>query len=278
MNDVLISASDLVGRTGEVTLLDVRWTLADPAAGRPAYLAGHIPGAVFVDLHHELADPSRPATEGRHPLPSVERLQAAARASGVRAGRPVVVYDDTAGMAAARAWWLLRYAGVADVRVLDGGLSAWTSAGQPLETGETRAEPGDIELAYGALPVLTADDAAAFPRIGTLLDARAPERYRGEVEPVDPRAGHIPGAVSAPTTGNIDASGGFLEPASVRARFQDLGVDLSAPVAVYCGSGVTAAHTLLALAAAGVAGALYPGSWSQWSNQPGRPVATGETP
>ncbi|MCD1269455.1 sulfurtransferase [Microbacterium sp. MEC084] len=277
MSDVLISAAELAERLGEVTLLDVRWTLADPDAGRPAYLAGHIPGAVFVDLHHELADPSQPATEGRHPLPPVERLQESARAWGVRTGRPVVVYDDSSGMAAARAWWLLRHAGVSDVRVLDGALSAWTTAGHPLEAGEVRAEPGDIELAYGALPVLTADQAAAFPRVGTLLDARAPERYRGEAEPIDPRAGHIPGAVSAPTTGNIDASGGFLEPGSIRARFQELGVDLSAPIGVYCGSGVTAAHTLLALAAAGVPGALYPGSWSQWSNQD-RPVATGDQP
>jgi thiosulfate/3-mercaptopyruvate sulfurtransferase len=278
MTDVLIKASELAARLGEVTLLDVRWTLADPEAGRPAHLAGHIPGAVFVDLHHELADPTRPAADGRHPLPAIDDLQRSARAWGVTTGRPVVVYDDSSGMAAARAWWLLRYAGVRDVRVLDGALAAWTRAGLPLEQGPVEPEPGDIELRYGALPVLTADDAAAFPRIGTLLDARAGERYRGESEPIDPRAGHIPGAVSAPTTDNIDADGGFLEPGSIRARFEHLGVDLSAPVAVYCGSGVTAAHTLLALAAAGVDGALYPGSWSQWSNQPDRPVATGATP
>lgn len=278
MSDVLIGVDELAARLGEVTLLDVRWTLADPEGGRPAYLAGHIPGAVFVDLHHELADPSQPATEGRHPLPSVEALQASARAWGVRTGRPVVVYDDSSGMAAARAWWLLRHAGVRDVRVLDGALAAWTRAGHPLEEGPVDPEPGDVVLAYGALPVLTADDAAAFPRVGTLLDARAAERYRGDTEPIDPRAGHIPGAVSAPTTGNVDADGGFLEPGSIRARFEELGVDLSAPVAVYCGSGVTAAHTLLALAAAGVPGALYPGSWSQWSNLPDRPVATGDRP
>ncbi|WP_345752056.1 sulfurtransferase [Microbacterium rhizophilus] len=275
MSDVLIKADELARRLGEVTLLDVRWTLTDPDAGRPAHLAGHIPGAVFVDLHRELADPSRPASEGRHPLPPVEDLQRAARAWGVTTGRPVVVYDDTSGLAAARAWWLLRYAGLRDVRVLDGGLTAWAG---PLEEGPVEPEPGDVELRYGALPVLTADDAAAFPRVGTLLDARAGERYRGDAEPIDPRAGHIPGAVSAPTTDNIDASGGFLEPGSIRARFEELGVDLSAPIAVYCGSGVTAAHTLLALAAAGVDGALYPGSWSQWSNLPDRPVATGPQP
>ncbi|MER7796345.1 sulfurtransferase [Microbacterium sp. NPDC096154] len=278
MTDVLIRVGELAGRLDEVTLLDVRWTLADPDAGRPAYLEGHIPGAVFVDLHHELADPSQPATEGRHPLPPVEALQRAARAWGVTTGKPVVVYDDSAGMSAARAWWLLRYAGLRDVRVLDGALTAWTRAGHALETGEVRPEPGDVELRYGALPVLTADAAAAFPRIGALLDARAGERYRGETEPIDPKAGHIPGAISAPTTDNIDSSGGFLEPGSIRARFQELGVDLSAPIGVYCGSGVTAAHTLLALAAAGVDGALYPGSWSQWSNLPDRPVATGDRP
>lgn len=275
MTDPLIKASELAARLGEITLLDVRWTLADPDGGRPAYLAGHIPGAVFVDLHHELSDPAQPATEGRHPLPSVAALQRSARAWGVTTGKPVVVYDDSSGMAAARAWWLLRYAGVRDVRVLDGGLGAWTG---PLETGEVEAQPGDVELRYGALPVLTADHAAAFPRIGALIDARAGERYRGETEPIDPRAGHIPGAVSAPTTDNLDTDGGFLEPGSIRARFEGLGVDLSAPIAVYCGSGVTAAHTLLALAAAGVDGALYPGSWSQWSNLPDRPVATGSEP
>ena len=275
MTEPLIRASELATRLGEVTLLDVRWTLADPDAGRPAYLAGHIPGAVFVDLHHELADPSQPATQGRHPLPSVAALQRSARAWGVSAGTPVVVYDASSGMAAARAWWLLRYAGVRDVRVLDGGLQAWRGA---LETGVVEPAPGDVELRYGALPVLTVEDAAAFPRVGTLLDARAGERYRGETEPIDPRAGHIPGAVSAPTTDTLDAGGGFLEPGSIRARFEDLGVDLRAPVAVYCGSGVTAAHTLLALAAAGVDGALYPGSWSQWSNLPDRPVATGSEP
>ncbi|GAA3657075.1 sulfurtransferase [Microbacterium marinilacus] len=280
MSDALITADRLARMVdaGEpVTILDVRWTLGGPD-GRPLHEAGHIPGAVYVDLHHELADPSQPPTEGRHPLPPVDRLQASARAWGVSAGRPVVVYDDSSGMAAARAWWLLRYAGVHDVRVLDGALSAWTRAGHGLDQGPVTARPGDVELRYGALPVLTPDAAAAFPRIGTLLDARAAERYRGDSEPIDPRAGHIPGAVSAPTTGNLDADGGFLEPGSVRARFESLGVDLGAPVAVYCGSGVTAAHTLLALSAAGVDGVLYPGSWSQWSNLPDRPVATGDHP
>ncbi|MBO3663666.1 sulfurtransferase [Microbacterium stercoris] len=275
MGDVLISASELAEKLDEVTLLDVRWTLAAPDQGRPDYLAGHIPGAVFVDLHHELADPSRPAIEGRHPLPEVGALQASARAWGVSARRPVVVYDASSGLAAARAWWLLRHAGVSDVRVLDGGLAAWEG---PLETGSVVPEPGDVTLAYGSMPVLTPDEAAEFPAAGTLLDARAGERYRGETEPVDPRAGHIPGALSAPTTENLAPDGRFLPADALRERFAALGVDGSRPVAAYCGSGVTAAHELLALAAAGIPGALYPGSWSQWSNLPDRPVAVGATP
>ncbi|MEL5992212.1 sulfurtransferase [Microbacterium phosphatis] len=275
MSDVLIAADELASRLGEVTLLDVRWTLAAPEAGHPAYLAGHIPGAVFVDLHHELADPTRPATEGRHPLPAIEDLQRAARSWGVTAGRPVVVYDDSSGMAAARAWWLLRHAGVADVRVLDGGLKAWTGE---REAGSVAPADGDITLAYGAMPVLTADEAAALPAAGALLDARAGERYRGETEPIDPRAGHIPGALSAPTTENLDAAGRLLPAEQLRERFLALGVDPSRPVGAYCGSGVTAAHTLLALAAAGIDGALYPGSWSQWSNLTDRPVAVGSAP
>ena len=275
MSDVLISAADLARVLGEVTLLDVRWTLVAPEAGHPAYLEGHIPGAVFVDLHHELADPSQPATEGRHPLPSIESLQASARAWGVTTGRPVVVYDDSSGMAAARAWWLLRHAGVADVRVLDGGLRAWQG---PLESGSVVPAPGDVVLEYGAMPVLSVDEAAAFPATGALLDARAGERYRGETEPIDPRAGHIPGAISAPTTENVGPDGRFLPVADLRARFAALGVDGTRPVAAYCGSGVTAAHELLALAAAGIDGALYPGSWSQWSNLPDRPVAVGAQP
>lgn len=275
MSDVLISASELAERLDDVTLLDVRWTLAAPEQGHPDYLEGHIPGAVFVDLHHELADPSRPATEGRHPLPEVTALQASARAWGVTAHRPVVAYDASSGLAAARAWWLLRHAGVSDVRVLDGGLAAWEGE---LETGSVVPEPGDVTLAYGSMPVLTPDEAAHFPAAGALLDARAAERYRGETEPIDPRAGHIPGAVSAPTTDNLAADGRFLPADALRERFAALRVDGSRPVAAYCGSGVTAAHELLALAAAGIPGALYPGSWSQWSNLPDRPVAVGATP
>lgn len=272
----LVTAADLAEVLGRVRILDVRWRLDRPD-GRPDYLAGHIPGAVYVDLDTELADHGRPATEGRHPLPSPAALQAAARRWGIRRGDIVVVYDDLGGMSAARAWWMLRDAGL-DVRVLDGALAAWRAAGYELETGEVTPREGDVVLRRGLQPVLGLDDVAGFPDVGTLLDARAAERYRGEVEPVDLAAGHIPGAVSAPTAGNLDAEGRFLAPELLRARFRELGVDAGAPVAAYCGSGVTAAHEVLALEVAGFRAALFPGSWSAWAQHPELPVATGPSP
>nr|WP_254207366.1 sulfurtransferase [Nocardia alni] len=259
-----VSGNDTAGPL----LLDVRWALGDPD-GPQHYLDGHIPGAIFVDLETELAAPPSPA-RGRHPLPEVAHLQKCARSWGLRADQPVVVYDATGGMAAARAWWLLRWADVADVWILDGGLPAWQRAGGDLATGsEPDPTPGDVVLTPGRLPVIDADAAAAWE--GLLLDARAGERFRGEVEPIDPRAGHIPGALSAPTAENLTAEGIFKTPDQLRARFTALG---SGPVAVYCGSGVTAAHQIAALAEAGVEAALYPGSWSQWSNDSKRPVVT----
>uniref|UniRef100_UPI000829F127 sulfurtransferase n=1 Tax=Nocardia xishanensis TaxID=238964 RepID=UPI000829F127 len=271
MSAVLISAGDLRQALADrrFRLLDVRWALGDPD-GPQHYLDGHIPGAVFVDLETELAAPPSPA-RGRHPLPDIGQLEKCARSWGIRTGDPVVVYDATGGMAAARAWWLLRWAGLDDVRILDGGLPAWTSEGGELVSGaEPDPEPGDVELRPGRLPVVDADAVAKWK--GVLLDARAGERYRGEVEPVDPKAGHIPGAVSAPTAENLDADGRFRAAAELRERFAGFG---SGPVAVYCGSGITAAHQVAALAVAGVEAALYPGSWSQWSNDPKRQVATG---
>ena len=254
-------------------VLDVRWRLDRPD-GRPEYEAGHVPGAVYVDLDHELAEQGEP-TDGRHPLPSIEHLQAAARDWGLNDGETVVVYDDLKNLSAARAWWLLRAAGVADVRLLDGSLRGWTAAGLPLETGRVASAPGHVHLEYGHMPLIGIDEAAGFPEKGVLLDARAEERYRGETEPVDPRAGHIPGARNTPTTANVDADGRFLAPDALRARFAAEGVTGDVPVATYCGSGVTAAHNAVALALAGFTPALYPGSWSQWSNHPDRPVATG---
>jgi thiosulfate/3-mercaptopyruvate sulfurtransferase len=271
--DVLVTVDDLAAALTDdepPAVLDVRWALGRTDA-HERYLAGHVPGAVYVDLETELAGP--PSTAGgRHPLPDVADLEAAARRWGLREGAPVVVYDDLGGTSAARAWWLLRWAGVGAVRLLDGGLDAWTAAGFSLEAGDVLAEPGDLVVRPGAVPTVTADEVAAWP--GTLLDARAAERYAGLVEPVDPRAGHIPGARSAPTWGNLDGSGRFLPDEALRERFAGVG----GPVAVYCGSGVTAAHEIAALATIGVDAALYPGSWSAWSSDPSRPAATGPTP
>lgn len=260
-------------------LLDVRWRLGGPP-GIEGYRAGHLPGAVFVDLDTDLAGP--PGAGGRHPLPAAADFEAAMRRAGVRDGYPVVVYDDGDSTIAARAWWTLRYFGHDRVRVLDGGLGAWGAAGHPVTTHEPQVAAGDFTAAEGPLPVLDAAGAAALARSGVLLDARAGERYRGETEPVDPVAGHIPGAVSAPTAANVGPDGRFLPPAELRRRFAGLGVTASQPgaprVGVYCGSGVNAAHEVLALELAGVPASLYVGSWSGWTADPGRPVATGPGP
>jgi thiosulfate/3-mercaptopyruvate sulfurtransferase len=252
-------------------LLDVRWELGGPP-GRTQYLEGHIPGAAFVDLDTALAGPPGPG--GRHPLPSTGAFSAAMRAAGVVQERPVVVYDAGNSMAAARAWWLLRYFGHGDVAVLDGGLAAWVAAGLPVAAGETALAPGDFVARPGGMPLLDAAGAARVARAGVLLDARAPERFRGEREPIDPVAGHIPGAVNSPSAALLDESGRFLDPALLRAGFERRGVHDGVEVGAYCGSGVTAAHEVLALAVAGFPAALYVGSWSEWIRDPARPVAT----
>ncbi|PRX97325.1 sulfurtransferase [Allonocardiopsis opalescens] len=254
-------------------LLDVRWRLGGPP-GADDYRAGHIPGAAFVDLDRDLAAPPGPG--GRHPMPDTAAFQAAMRAAGVDGDRAVVVYDGADSTAAARAWWLLTYHGHPDVRVLDGGYRAWTDAGLPAETGAAEPEPGGFTARPGALPVLDAEAAARLAGEGVLLDARAAERYRGETEPVDPVAGHVPGAVSAPTAANVAADGRFRPAAELRERFAALGAVPGAPVGAYCGSGVTAAHEVLALRLAGVDAALYVGSWSDWITDPRRAVATGD--
>jgi thiosulfate/3-mercaptopyruvate sulfurtransferase len=276
---ILITANELATELDSPrppVVLDVRWRLDRPD-GRGEYRAGHIPGAVYVDLESDLAAHGAPS-DGRHPLPPIEQLQAAARRWGIRSGDTVVVYDDLSNMSSARAWWLLTAAGIADVRLLDGSLRAWKESGRPLDHDDVVPKPGDVPLQYGRLPTIDVDAAAAFPSNGTLLDARADERYRGESEPIDPRAGHIPGALSAPTTANIDEQGRFLAPEELRERFRAWGVPEGGDVAVYCGSGVTAAHEIAALTIAGYASSLYPGSWSQWSNLPERPVAVGANP
>ncbi|GAU69574.1 putative 3-mercaptopyruvate sulfurtransferase [Streptomyces sp. NBRC 110611] len=277
--NAIITATELASELAKPTppvLLDVRYQLGGPP-GRPAYEAGHLPGAVYVDLDDELAGAPGPA--GRHPLPRLDVFAKAMRAAGVRADRPVVVYDGGQGWAAARAWWLLRWSGHPDVRVLDGGLAAWQASGGALSPDRPHPSEGDFTPVPGALPVLTADDAAALARRGVLLDARAAERYRGEVEPIDPVAGHIPGAVSAPTTENVAERSTVFRPASELAgRFAALGATSDTEVGVYCGSGVSAAHQVLALAVAGIPAALYVGSWSEWCADPSRPVATGPQP
>ncbi|MFV0127365.1 sulfurtransferase [Streptomyces sp. HMX112] len=268
----IVSAPDLANELAgprPPVLLDVRWQLGGPP-GRPAYDAGHIPGAVYVDLDTELAGP--PGAAGRHPLPDVAEFGEVMRRAGVRGSSRVVVYDGGQGWAAARAWWLLRWTGHPDVRVLDGGLAAWRGE---LSTGTPDPEPGDFRPEPGALPLLDADGAAALARSGLLLDARAAERYRGDVEPIDRVGGHIPGAASAPTTENVDADGRFLPAEALAARFKTLGATEAPEVGVYCGSGVSGAHEVLALEIAGIGAALYAGSWSEWSSDPARPVATG---
>jgi thiosulfate/3-mercaptopyruvate sulfurtransferase len=273
----LMSVDELSDTIGEVTVLDVRWELGR-TDGHERFLAGHVPGAAFVDLPHDLADPPGSPVDdrGRHPLPSPARFTDAMRRCGVRADRAVVLYDDWGGLAAARAWWLLRHHGHDDVRLLDGGWPAWIGAGGPVEKGEEPSEPGDFTATPGRLPVLDAASAARVARDGVLLDARAPERYRGETEPLDPVAGHVPGAVSLPTSRNLDERGRWRSRAELAEAYAV--TDGAGEVGAYCGSGVTAAHDLFALHLLGREGALYAGSWSGWTSDPGRPVATSGRP
>jgi thiosulfate/3-mercaptopyruvate sulfurtransferase len=226
---------------------------------------------MFIDLDAQLASP--PGQRGRHPLPDADSFATHMRAAGVSTARPVVVYDEGTSMAAARAWWLLRYFGHPDVTVLDGGLAAWIRAGYPLETKIPAAAFGDFLARPGGMPVIDADEAAEIATRGILLDARAPERFSGQVEPVDPVAGHIPGARNRPSSQNVDQTGRFLDPGALRETFEQLGVRKGVELAAYCGSGVTAAHEVLALELAGYRAALYPGSWSEWITDPARPVA-----
>lgn len=343
---------------GTVRVLDVRWSLAEPS-GHAEFLRGHIPGAVFVDLESELSESGSPE-HGRHPVPGGVALTHSARRWGLNPGDTVVAVDGGGHAAAARLWWLLRDAGFHRVRILDGSLPAWVREGYPLETAEQRPEPGSVELHPGNSPALSLDTVGEYARDHTLIDARAAERYRGEHEPIDPVAGHIPGAVNLPTPELMDDRGHFLAPAQLRERFAAVGLALPAPtlpasslpatslsatappttappatalpgpalpepaparpaptepeaaaheyaaheaaahepagqhrpaehpfelprsepaelspVGVYCGSGVTASAALFALELVGVTGALFPGSWSQWSQHPDLPVATG---
>lgn len=299
----LISATELaeaLAGSQPPVLIDVRWRLGGPP-GIESYRAGHLPGAVYLDLDAQLA--GAPGAGGRHPLPDTAAFECAMRAAGVGADSHVVVYDDADSTVAARPWWMLRYYGHERVRVLDGGFRAWKMAGLPVSTEDANPAPGDFTARAGQLPVVDADGAADLARTGVLLDARAPARYRGETEPIDPVAGHIPGALSAPTAENVTGGGLFRPVAELRARYANLGVKTPAgdesdgggssggasgaamdgdgsvrQVGAYCGSGVTAAHEVLALALVGVPAALYVGSWSDWVTDAGRPVATGPRP
>jgi thiosulfate/3-mercaptopyruvate sulfurtransferase len=282
MASPLVTAPELHRRlrdTTPPTVLDVRFDVAH-GPQPDAYERGHIPGAVFVDLDRDLAAAPGSGAGGRHPLPTAERFTDAMRGAGVAGDRPVVVYDDAAGLMAARAWWLLRYFGHPVVTLLDGGLAAWTGAGLPLAAGPpgpSQGPPpaGTFNASPGGMPVLDAQAAAALATDGVLLDARAPERFRGDSEPLDPVAGHIPGARNRPTRDNVLGSGRFQDPDALRHAFARVGAEPAAEVGAYCGSGVTAAHQVLALELAGIPAALYPGSWSEWIADPARPIATG---
>jgi thiosulfate/3-mercaptopyruvate sulfurtransferase len=269
MSSPLISAADLAGALDSVSVLDVRYRMGG-VGGPDEYAAGHIPGAAYVDVDADLADP--PGLRGRHPLPDVATFESAMRRAGVSADRPVVVYDDWEGRAAARCWWLLRYHGHADVRVLDGGWAAWVRHGGRVETGSTTTAAGTFSAKPGQLRVLEAADVLDFAASHTLVDARAPERYRGEVEPIDPVAGHVPGAVNVPTGANVRDDGTFRSPEELRGLYAAVLRHEGDEVAAYCGSGVTAAQNVLALAVAGIDAGLYAGSWSEWVADPSHPI------
>ena len=269
--EVLVEADTLaaeLARGERVTLLDVRGSITGPP-GRPDHEAGHLPGSVFVDLESALSGP--PGDGGRHPLPEVAAFQAAMRAAGVDDDEEVVAYDAATSLYAARLWWLLTDAGHPRVRVLDGGFAAWVAAGHPVETGPGRAPVvGGFVARPGQRDRVGVEQLVADPAAFTLVDVRAAERYRGEVEPLDPVAGHIPGAVNRPAALLLDEDARFRPAEEVAAAY----AGLDAPV-LYCGSGITAAQALLALEAAGVEGGrIYPGSWSDWIRDPARPVAT----
>ena len=270
--DTLASHID-AGRA--VRLLDVRWRLNAPE-GRPAYVAGHLPGAVYVDLERELTRPGHPE-EGRYPLPRVDDLEQAARRWGIDDGDLVIAYDDNDAVAAARAWWLLRRHGL-DARVLDGGIRAWIAAGLPLDSGDHAPRRGTVTLYDSTEGVATIDEAARAPLEGCLVDVRAPEQYRGLAPGLDPAAGHIPGAVNIPTVAHIARDGTLKSPEEIRATIIASGVDPDAAITLYCGAGIASSHSALAFAHAGVQTRIFPGSWSQWSRAAGRPVAVGRTP
>lgn len=265
--DPLISVGELADRLDEIVLFDLRWSLTDPKQGRAAYGAGHIPGAVFVDLDTDL---SAPTGEGRHPLPTAAEFTRTLGRLGTGPEDEIVVYDDLGGSIAARLWWMLRSIGHERSRLLDGGLGAWIDSGLQVSTEAARPRSASYPEAADFTGVAGIDDLVGRP----LIDARAPERYRGEVEPVDPKAGHIPGAVNMPTSGNLGPGGRFLDAGELAQRYRQTPED----TIVSCGSGVTACHAALALVIAGhVMPDVYIGSFSDWSRRD-LPVVTGDRP
>ncbi|WP_397476309.1 sulfurtransferase [Pusillimonas sp.] len=317
MSDILISPAQLQDALAREPWLifDVRHDLADHEAGRRAFVQGHIPGAIYLDHEKQLSAP-RTGRNGRHPLPRLDDLTALMHALGLRPDSRVVVYDASGGMFAAHVWWMLRWMGHEHVAVLDGGWQAWLDAGGQVEAGKTQDGPyasmpdstssqaghaafhgtGDktpegaqsADAAGGepnqrpieSMPTVDANTVKANLNdpVFTIVDARAPERFRGEVEPMDPVAGHIPGALNRPNSQNLQASGRFKPSAQLREEFTALLGGRSPEQVVHqCGSGITACHNLFAMELAGLSGsALYPGSWSEWCSDPARPVATGD--
>jgi thiosulfate/3-mercaptopyruvate sulfurtransferase len=273
----LISVDELATRLadatteGPIVVCDVRFHLADVDQGRREYAAGHIPGARFVDLHTELA--GGPGG-GRHPLPDVDDFVSLLGRLGTTPATLVVAYDSAGGAMAARLWWMLRSIGHGQAAVLDGGIPAWISAGHPTTTDVPHVLPTTYPPVDDWTGIVSADDLAEGVELGaTLIDSRAPERYRGEIEPIDAQAGHIPGAINRFHGDNLRSDGTHLDLPDLVARFAGVG---ERPI-VYCGSGVTACHNLLALSLVGITQArLYPGSWSEWSSDPARPIATGD--
>ncbi|MBK5255656.1 MAG: sulfurtransferase [Vicinamibacteria bacterium] len=281
----LISTSELASRMGDpmLRILDARWYLDPDKKGVDAYAAGHLRGAFFADIENDFAGPGgkRGGPLGRHPFPPAEQIQNVLRLFGITPGVQVVVYDDAAGAIAARVWFVLRVYGFEDCAVLDGGITKWIAEGR-----ETTDQPPSISTMTDFVATPREDLVLSKAQILTekshllVLDARIPERYRGDTEPIDPRAGHIPGALNAPYTMNLttEAHPVFRSARELRAHYQALGVRDDHEPVVYCGSGINATHDLLALQVAGFKGRLYGGSWSEWSSDPALPIVTGEKP
>ena len=274
----LIPTATLADNLNDFAIFDCRFDLTNPARGEQLYREAHIPGAVYASLDRHLAGP-KTGRNGRHPLPDLEKFQAQLGAWGIDASTQVVVYDEGPGMFASRLWWLLRYLSHAAVAVLDGGLGKWIGEGRPARAGEEQRAPR--QFAGSARPAMLAlADEIEQVRANLayrVIDSRAPERYRGEIEPLDPVAGHIPGAVNHYNLSNVNPDGTFRAPEALRAGFLALLGDVPPARAItYCGSGVAAAHNVLALEVAGFSGArVYAGSWSEWCSEADRPVARG---